>query len=121
MTDTSAVALVQLCKSNDPDTVRFALQSLEVLAIESTELICGQRELVSILLDLPFRCLDDKLNLLAGKILLYFAENKESCVNLLEYPKFDESLSIFAKSDDIILHKVVIKIIFSALDFANLK
>ncbi|KAK3758193.1 hypothetical protein RRG08_011630 [Elysia crispata] len=34
--------LVQLCKTNDPDTLRFSLQSLEVLAIESADLICAQ-------------------------------------------------------------------------------
>ena len=55
LTSTSAMTLVELCRSNDPDTVRFALQSLEVLAIESSELICGQPELVGLLLDLPYR------------------------------------------------------------------
>ncbi|XP_012945775.1 uncharacterized protein LOC101853990 [Aplysia californica] len=121
MSNTPALTLVQLCKSNDPDTVRFALQSLEVLAIESSELICAQEDLIGLLLDLPFRSLDEKLYLLAGKILLYFAENKETCEQLLTYPRVQESLTLFAKSQDPILQKVVIKIIFCALDFPDLK
>ena len=34
-----------------------------------------QEELLDILLDIPVRMMDKKLSLLAGKILLYFAEN----------------------------------------------
>lgn len=36
-----------------------------------------QEELLEILLDLPVRMMDKKLNVLAGKILLYFAENSQ--------------------------------------------
>jgi len=35
---------------------------------------------LEILLDLPVRMMDKKLNVLAGKILLYFAENPQVCV-----------------------------------------
>ena len=35
-------AMVQLCHSNDADTLRFTLQTLELLAIENADLICRQ-------------------------------------------------------------------------------
>ena len=35
-------ALVQLCSSNDEDTLRFTLQTLELLAIENADLVCAQ-------------------------------------------------------------------------------
>ena len=36
-----------------------------------------QDELLKLLLDLPLQTTDERLYLLAGKILLYFAENRE--------------------------------------------
>ena len=41
-----------------------------------------QEELLALLLDIPVRMMDRKLSLLAGKILLYFAENNQVCVGL---------------------------------------
>lgn len=38
----TAKALVYLCNSTDPETQRYALQTLELLAIESSEMICAQ-------------------------------------------------------------------------------
>ncbi|GFO00497.1 vacuolar protein 8 [Plakobranchus ocellatus] len=119
--NTPAQALVHLCKTNDPETLRFALQSLEVLAIESADLICSQEELLLLLLDLPFRTMDEKLFLLAGKILLYFAENRETCEQLLSYPQARDTLDIFAKTHDAILQKVTVKIIFCCLEYPDLK
>ena len=38
----TAQALVYLCSSNDPETLRFALLTLELLAIESSDVVCAQ-------------------------------------------------------------------------------
>ena len=40
--NTPAVALVNLIKTNDTETQRFALQTLELLSIESSDMICAQ-------------------------------------------------------------------------------
>ncbi len=38
----SAAALVDLCTSDDPETLRLALQTLELIALESTDVIFYQ-------------------------------------------------------------------------------
>ncbi|GFR79789.1 armadillo BTB arabidopsis protein [Elysia marginata] len=106
--NTPTQALVHLCKTNDPETLRFSLQSLE-------------EDLLALLLDLPYRTMDEKLYLLAGKILLYYAENRETCEQLLSYPKARDTLDLFAKSRDAILQKVAVKIIFCCLEYPDLK
>ena len=44
-----------------------------------------QEELLDILLDIPIRMMDKKLSLLAGKILLYFAENPQVSSPVFNY------------------------------------
>ena len=73
----AAQALIILGQSKDPDTQRFALQTLELLAIESSDMICAQSELLDLLLEIPAMTVDTKVYILAGKILLYYAENLE--------------------------------------------
>ncbi|KAK3790612.1 hypothetical protein RRG08_032890 [Elysia crispata] len=97
--NTPTQALVQLCKTNDPDTLRFSLQSLEVLAIESAGLICAQ----------------------VGKVLLYYAENRETCEQLLSHTQARDTLDLFGKTRDAILQKVTVKIIFCCLEYPDLK
>ncbi|XP_045163424.1 uncharacterized protein LOC123527809 [Mercenaria mercenaria] len=119
--NTPAQALVHLCKSNDRETMRFALLTLELLAIESSDVVCAQEELLEILLDIPVRTNDNKLSLLAGKILLYFAEHDQSRENMLSMPYLKDTLMNFAKTNDPILQKVVIKVIFCMMDTRELK
>ena len=38
----AAQALVQLCGTSDPETLRFTLLTLELLAIESSDVVCAQ-------------------------------------------------------------------------------
>ncbi|XP_041377932.1 uncharacterized protein LOC121390227 [Gigantopelta aegis] len=116
-----AQGLIHLCQTNDPDTQRFALQTLELMAIESSDVICAQEDLLEVLLDLPFKSLDEKLYLLAGKILLYYAENRQTCEQLLSQDCIKESLFLFARCNDSILQKVVAKIIFCMLETRGLK
>ncbi|WAR13742.1 VAC8-like protein [Mya arenaria] len=116
-----AQALVHLCKSNDPETLRFALLTLELLAIESSDVVCAQEELLEILLDIPVRMMDKKLNLLAGKILLYFAENNQSRQWMLDMVHLKDYLMTFAQTRDPILQKVVVKVIFCMMDSKQLK
>ena len=42
----TAQALVYLCRSNDPETLRFALLTLELLAIESSDVVCAQVSII---------------------------------------------------------------------------
>lgn len=116
-----AQALVHLCGSTDPDTQRYALQTFELLAIESSEMICAQEELMEVLLELPNKTLDEKLYLLAGKILLYYAENRVTCEMLVNHPSIRDTLGMFARSHDTILQKVVTKVIFCMLDTKEMK
>lgn len=116
-----AQALVYLCSSNDPETLRFALLTLELLAIESSDVVCAQEELLDILLDIPMRMMDKKLSLLAGKILLYLAENPTSRDRMMDSPEIKETLLMFAKTGDPVLQKVVVKIIFCMMDTKELK
>lgn len=41
------------------------------------QIVFFQEDLLEILLDLPLKTMDEKLYLLAGKILLYYAENQQ--------------------------------------------
>ncbi|XP_033764370.1 uncharacterized protein LOC117345407 [Pecten maximus] len=116
-----AQALVHLCSSTDPETQRYSLQTFELLAIESSEMICAQEDLMEVLLDLPNKTLDEKLYLLAGKILLYYAENKMTCEMLVNHPGIRDTLGMFARSRDTILQKVVTKVIFCMLDTKEMK
>ncbi|XP_022286351.2 uncharacterized protein LOC111099210 [Crassostrea virginica] len=116
-----AQALIHLCRSNDVETQRYALQTLELLAIESSDMICAQENLLEILLELPLNTMDEKLFLLAGKILLYYAENRHTCELLMEHSMLKESLSMFARTKDPMLQKVVAKIIFCMLEPKDLR
>lgn len=116
-----AQAMTHLCRSNDSDTQRYALQTLELLAIESSDMICAQEELMDILLELPLKTMDEKLYLIAGKILLYYAENRNNCTQMMENPNLKESLSIFARTQNAILQKVVAKVIFCMTEHKGVK
>ncbi|CAG2211660.1 unnamed protein product [Mytilus edulis] len=100
-----AQAMTHLCRSNDPETQRYALQTLELLAIESSDMICAQEELLDILLELPLKTMDEKLYLIAGKILLYYAENKDTC----------------KQTQNAVLQKVVAKVIFCTTEHKGIK
>lgn len=119
--NTPAEALITLCKSPDPETKKFALQTFELLAIESSDMICAQEELLKLLLELPSTTADTKIYILAGKILLYFAENKQSCEMMLDEPACKKSLMRYARCRDPIMQKVVIKIIFCMLESSDLR
>lgn len=116
-----AQAMTRLCRSNDSDTQRYALQTLELLAIESSDMICAQEELMDILLELPLKTMDEKLYLIAGKVLLYYAENHNTCTQMMENPDLKESLSIFARTQNAILQKVVAKVIFCMTEHKGIK
>ena len=116
-----AQAMTHLCRSCDTDTQRYALQTLELLAIESSDMICAQEELMDILLELPLKTMDEKLYLIAGKILLYYAENHNTCTQMMENPNLKESLSIFARTQNAILQKVVAKVIFCMTEHKGIK
>lgn len=113
--------LVHLCHSNDPDTLRFTLQTLELLAIEDSDIVCRERELLELLVDLPFRTMDERLYLLASKILLYFAENIATCEQLLKLPKVQDSLSALVRTYNAVLQKVVVKMIHCMLQSPQLR
>lgn len=116
-----AQALVFLCHSNDAETLRFTLQTLELLAIESSDLICSQTDLLELLIDLPFRTMDDQLYLLASKILLYFAESPLACEQLLNQTRPQESLVAMARTHNAVLQKVVVKIVHCMLKTPQLR
>ncbi|CAH1775526.1 unnamed protein product, partial [Owenia fusiformis] len=112
-----AKAMIEMCRdSEDTDTLRFALQTLELLAIESPDMICAQEDLVGVLLNFPSRSTDDKLYLLAGKILLYYAENQQTCEQLLQQPNLKVSLDLYARTRSAVLQKVVAKLIFCFME-----
>ena len=69
--------MIHLCRLDDAEAQGFALQSLELLAIESPEMICAQQELLPILLTVPHQTVDPKRQTLAAKLLLYYCEQRE--------------------------------------------
>nr|XP_006812035.1 PREDICTED: protein ARABIDILLO 2-like [Saccoglossus kowalevskii] len=118
--NTPAIALIELCKSKDNETQRLALQTLELIAIECADVIFFQDNMLDILLGLATSTLDEGIYLLAGKILLYYAENTDTCSQLLAKENLKDSLSQFAKTSDPILQKVVAKIVLSTVEEPSL-
>ncbi|XP_067659321.1 uncharacterized protein [Haliotis asinina] len=116
-----AQALTELCRSNDSDTLRDALQALELMAIESAETICAQGDLLQLLLQLPFRSMDERNYLLVAKILIYYAENKETCQQLLDQDNIRDALEQFVKTRDPRLQRVVARIICCMMETQELK
>ncbi|XP_046556783.1 uncharacterized protein LOC124266011 [Haliotis rubra] len=116
-----AQALTELCRSNDSDTLRDALQALELMAIESAETICAQGDLLQLLLQLPFRSMDERNYLLVAKILIYYAENKETCQQLLDQENVRDALEQFVKTREPRLQRVVARIITCMMDTQQLK
>ncbi|KAL3862360.1 hypothetical protein ACJMK2_008332 [Sinanodonta woodiana] len=115
-------ALVKLLESNDPEILQYSLQTLELLAIESADVLFAQEELLDVLLKLPQRTVDDlRLYTLVGKILLYFAENQDTCKKMQDHPCLRQTLTIFAHTKDSVLQKVAVKIIFCMMDTKELK
>ncbi|XP_071478715.1 uncharacterized protein [Diadema antillarum] len=117
---TPSAALVSLCTSQDNETLRLALQTLELMAIESSDVILEQDDLLPNLLDITSNSLDAGIYLLAGKILLYFAENTEACSRLLQEDSLTASLTQFVQTKEPTLQKVVAKIVMSATEERDL-
>ncbi|XP_076451548.1 uncharacterized protein LOC143287442 [Babylonia areolata] len=114
-------ALVGLSYTSDADTLRFTLQTLELLAIEDADLVCGQGRLLQSLVQLPFNTLDERLYLLASKILLYFAENSVACDQLLRQPGVRDSLMAMVRTHNAVLQKVVVKMVHCMLESPPLR
>ncbi|XP_072026048.1 uncharacterized protein [Amphiura filiformis] len=114
--NTPTGALVDLCTSSDPETLRLALQTLELIALESSDVIFYQDNLLDHLMALPTNTMDSSIYLLAGKILLYYAENPEACEKLLNTDNLKDTLTQFAKTKDPVLQKVVAKVILSTFE-----
>ncbi|KAK7093398.1 uncharacterized protein [Littorina saxatilis] len=114
-------AMVYLCHSNDADTLRFSLQTIELLAIENADLVCRQEELIDLILQLPFRTMDERLYLLASKILLYFAETPKTCEQLLKQSSLRDSLVAMVRTHNAVLQKVVVKMVHCMLESPQLR
>ncbi|XP_065679699.1 uncharacterized protein LOC101238093 isoform X1 [Hydra vulgaris] len=112
----SASALETLCKSHDDETKRLALQTIELLVIENQEFITSRAQLLDYLIQIPTSSSDDQLCLLAGKILLYYAEIKKTCAKLVASPGLKDSLLQLACNPDPVLQNVVVKIILAILE-----
>ncbi|RDD42421.1 hypothetical protein TrispH2_005399 [Trichoplax sp. H2] len=111
-----AVALVHLCQLADSETQQLSLQALELIAIESPESVVTQEDLLHHLVAMPRLTEDERLHLLSGKIMLYFAENEEACSELINVANLTDTLLQFAQSNDSVLQNVVSKIILAILE-----
>lgn len=111
-----ATSLVHLCKLRDAETQRLALQTLELLAIENSDVIITHDSLLELLLSLPNLTDDEQLFLLAGKIILYYAESELACQKLVEAENLKFCLMELAYSLDPLLQNVVAKIILAMID-----
>jgi len=112
----TASALFHLCKSKEDETKRLALQTMELLAIENPEFIVRQEALLDFLIDVPIKIYDDQICLLAGKILLYYAETPETCATLIAKPTLQATLMQLAYNPDTVLQSVVAKIVLGILE-----
>lgn len=111
-----ATSLVYLCKLRDPETQRLSLQTLELLAIENSDVIIQHDSLLELLLSLPKLTDDEQLFLLAGKIILYYAENELACQKLVESEELKPCLMEFSYSLDPLLQNVVAKIVLAMIE-----
>lgn len=55
--------------------------------------------------------MDSNMYVLAGKVLLYFADDREGCERMLHYPRIREALDRFSLPKDAMLHRLVIRLI----------
>lgn len=111
-----ASSLVHLCRLRDPETQRLSLQTLELLAIENSDVIIQHESLLELLLSLYKLTDDPQLFLLAGKIILYYAENELACQKLVESEDLKPCLMEFSYCMDPLLQNVVAKIILAMID-----
>ncbi|KAM7444435.1 hypothetical protein ABFA07_006950 [Porites harrisoni] len=111
-----ATSLVHLCRLRDPETQRLSLQTLELLAIENSDVIIQHEALLELLLTLPKLTDDEQLFLLAGKIILYYAENEQACQKLVESEELKPCLMEFSYSLDPLLQNVVAKIVLAMIE-----
>ncbi|XP_076801038.1 uncharacterized protein LOC143445665 [Clavelina lepadiformis] len=84
----------------DIDTTVLALQTLELLAIESPSLVASQEDFLSYLLTVPIKILDQKIQLLTTKLLLYFTKTPEALEQLCMTSDLTDKLLYFAHSND---------------------
>eukprot|EP00794_Sanderia_malayensis_P015116 gene15116-16672_t len=108
--------LLHLIKSRDPETQGLALQTIELLAIENAAIIIEREDLLRFIVSLPTTSEDERLYILAGKILIYYAENEASCRKIIEVEGLKDSLLQFAMSPDPVLQNVVAKVILSMVE-----
>jgi len=108
--------LIHLIKSNDPETQRLALQTIELLAIENADIVISQDELLHFIVNLPHESEDEQLYLLAGKILIYFVESESVCRRVIEVEGLKDSLLQFAMSPDPVIQNIVAKLILSMVE-----
>ncbi|KAK2557422.1 hypothetical protein P5673_020545 [Acropora cervicornis] len=111
-----ASSLVHLCRLRDPETQRLSLQTLELLAIENSDVIIRHESLLELLLSLYKLTDDPQLFLLAGKIILYYAENELACQKLVESEDLKPCLMEFSYCMDPLLQNVVAKIILAMIE-----
>uniref|UniRef100_H2Z193 Uncharacterized protein n=1 Tax=Ciona savignyi TaxID=51511 RepID=H2Z193_CIOSA len=88
-------------------TTMLALQTLELLAIDTPSLITGQENLLEYLLALPSRINDKKVQLLAAQLLVNWTHSLENCERLCYTPGLTDNLLYFAHSNDPNLIKVI--------------
>ncbi|XP_065061234.1 uncharacterized protein LOC135688341 [Rhopilema esculentum] len=108
--------LVHLIKSNDSETQRLALQTIELLAIENAEIVIEKEELLHFIVNIPSISEDEQLYLLAGKILIYYAESESACRKIIEIEGLKDSLLQFAMSPDPVIQNVVARVILSMVE-----
>ncbi|XP_065842725.1 uncharacterized protein [Oscarella lobularis] len=111
--DNLAKALSFLTDTRHHETQRLALQTIELLALEDLRYIISEKSLLDSLLAVPETTTDIKLWTLAGKVLMYFADNPEGCSALIHADSLLNSLMQFMSSGDLIVQTAVAKIVAS--------
>lgn len=114
-------ALEELAQSNDPQIQRYALQTLELLAMENSDIVCEREELLSTLLDIPSQTVDDNVYLSTSRILLYYAENPATCETMLNHTRFKESMTVFARTKVTALQRTTLRIVNFTFELPHLK
>ncbi|CAB4026011.1 ARABIDILLO 2-like [Paramuricea clavata] len=109
-------ALLSLSKADDHETLRLALQTLELLAIENPTVILANNNLLLQLLSVPKFEKDEQLYLLAGKIILYYASDENGCSKLVESGELKPTLLQFSHTTNVALQTVIAKIVLAVVD-----
>jgi len=91
----------------DLKSLLHILQAFELMAIENPTVLFSQKNLFKKLLEVPLKIRDDKICLLAAKLLVYFSQNTEEREKLISSDLLLDSLYSLTQTDEVTILRTV--------------